>query len=181
MKKKIILGIILLCIITNISFSRAEEPNYELLVKQINNYAKEEVENKFESMASLLWDDPDIEISGRKKEAQLGLPFIYYDANCGSNQNMDFYYPVMVKGKVVGIIEAILYNGDWTLSITDINNDFKQLNDIDYNHDQPLFYTMGSDVFMETAKFCIKFTNLLDSVKETSLQKEFSLNLMKKN
>lgn len=174
MKKKTIFCIVLFCIITNISFSRAEESDYELLVNKINDYAKEEVENKFESITTLLWDDPDTDISGKKEAAQLGNPFIYYDANRGSNQNMDFHYPVMIKGKVVGIIEAISYQEDWTLSISDINNDFKLLNEIDYNHEQPLFYILGSDVFMETAKSSIKFTNLLDSAEETSLQKEFS-------
>lgn len=153
-------------------FSKSE---YKLLEKQINYYAKKEVEDKFESMADLLWDDPDMDISGKKEEAQLGSPFIYYDANRKSNQIMDFYYPVMIKGNVVGIIEAISSNGNWTLSITNVDNDFKQLNEIDYNQEQPLFYVIGNEVFMETAKSCKEFTYLLDNTGETSLQKKFSL------
>lgn len=157
-----------------VSVVKAEESDYILLEKQINSYAKNEVDRQFEYLVDLLWDDLDTGISDKKEKAQLGNPFFYYDAGNKSNQNSDFYYPVMVEEKVVGVIEAILYEGNWTLSITDAKNTFKQLNEIDYTQEKPLFYIIGDDVIMETEESSVVLTTLLESNRKNFLQKRFS-------
>ena len=177
-KRQYMQNIILLslCIVIdlfgNVMAAKAQSTDYTTLVSQIDHFARAEVTAQFDYWIDLLWDE--LKDPPPKEQAEMGTPFIYYDASRTSAQNASCYYPVIVRNEIIGVINAVFYDGSWTLSITDTDNDFRRLNEINYPKTEVLFYIEGDQVIAETEEASVPFTALLDDGKTTRAQKKFS-------
>lgn len=152
----------------------AKNNDYTTMQSQVNDYAQDKVTAQFDYWIDLLWDESGDKLTEKKENAVLGSPFIYYDPSQADYQNASFYYPVVVKDEIVGVIHAVFYDGNWTLSVTDTDNDFKKLNEFDYLKTEALFYVVGNQVMMETEEAAVPFTSLIEDRKNTKAQQKFS-------
>lgn len=122
--------------------SKTSEDLYLTLLDEVEKYAGKEVDRVKADWISTYLDDLGIKKKWKKEEVSLGNPLVIYNPK-EDGKNLMTKYPLIADKKVIGILEACVYQGKWNFSVSDIGDRDEVFAQLVCQHQKPIAYVSG--------------------------------------